>query len=92
MATEGRSDLARRVGEIRRELYGAHGGPLLARALGLPHRTWHNYESGVMIPGLVILRFIHVTGASPEWLLTGEGEKYWKRPQGLDRGNGAKDG
>ena len=65
--------LAGRVREIRRQLFGEHGGPLLAEALGLPDRTWRNYEAGVTIPALVILRFIEVCGASPHWLLTGEG-------------------
>ncbi|MBX6316109.1 MAG: helix-turn-helix transcriptional regulator [Isosphaeraceae bacterium] len=69
-------DLSRRVREIREELYGEHGGPLLAEALRLPFRTWLNYESGVTIPALVILRFLEVTGASPRWLLMGEGPKY----------------
>ncbi|HMB06823.1 MAG TPA: hypothetical protein VKP69_24180 [Isosphaeraceae bacterium] len=68
--------LSARVSEIRRELYGEHGAPLLAQALGLPARTWLNYEMGVTIPGLVILHFIEITHAHPHWLLTGEGEKY----------------
>jgi hypothetical protein len=68
--------LARRVGEIRRELYGDNGGPRLAGILLLPVRTWENYEAGVAIPAPVILRFIDVTGASPHWLLTGQGPKY----------------
>jgi hypothetical protein len=71
-----RSELARRIREIREELYGQHGGPLLAEALELPYRTWHNYESGCTIPAHSILRFIEVTDAHPHWLLTGEGEKY----------------
>lgn len=66
-------DLARRVREVRVDLYGIHGGPLLAEALQLPFRTWHNYESGCTIPALTILRFMEVTGANPHWLLTGEG-------------------
>src|SRR3954451_4033372 len=68
--------LAGRVREIRRERFGEHGGPMLADALGLPFRTWMNYEVGVTIPAPVILRFIEVTGANPGWLLKGEGEKY----------------
>ena len=68
--------LARRVREVRRELFGEHGGPLLAEALRLPHRTWLHYESGVTIPAEVILRFIVATGANPGWLLTGEGDRY----------------
>ena len=67
------------VNEIRRELYGKHGAPFLAQALGLPSRTWLNYEPGVTIPGLVILHFIEITHAHPHWLLTGEGSKYLDR-------------
>ena len=71
--------LARRVREVRVELFGEDGGPALARALRMPHRTWANYEDGIAIPGLVILRFIELTHVEPHWLLTGEGEKY-RRP------------
>lgn len=67
--------LAHRVQEVRLDLYGVYGGPLLAEALQIPFRTLHNYESGCTIPAETILRFIEVTGASPHWLLTGEGEK-----------------
>jgi hypothetical protein len=66
--------LARRIREIRVEQFGECGGTLLAEILGLPERTWHNYESGVTIPALVILRFIEATGADPHWLLTGQGK------------------
>jgi hypothetical protein len=78
-----KADLARRVREIREELYGEHGGPLLAEALQIPFRTWHNYEAGCTIPAQSILRFIEVTEAHPHWLLTGQGEKYL--PRGIDR-------
>jgi hypothetical protein len=75
-------DLARRIREIREELYGEHGGPLLAAALDLPFRTWVNYEVGCTIPAHSILRFIEVTYAHPHWLLTGEGDKYLSRGLG----------
>jgi len=71
--------LARRIREIREDLYGEHGGPMLAEALGLPFRTWYNYEAGCTIPAHSILRFIEVTDAHPHWLLTGEGERYLSR-------------
>jgi len=71
-----KNDLARRIREIREELYGEHGGPLLAEALNLPFRTWHNYEGGCTIPAQTILSFIEITDAHPHWLLTGEGGKY----------------
>lgn len=74
-----KSALARRVCEVRQELYGDHGGPLLAEALQIPFRTWHGYEHGSTIPALSILRFIEVTGVSPHWLFTGEGEKFRAR-------------
>src|SRR4051794_34228992 len=50
--------LAHRVRELRLERFSEQGGPTLARALGLPHRTWINYEAGVTIPAPVILRLI----------------------------------
>lgn len=77
-----RYDLALRLREIRLELYGVHGGPLLAKELGLPYRTWHSYEGGAAIPGPLILRFLEVTDAHPHWLITGEGAKY--RPRDCD--------
>ena len=68
--------LARRMREIRLEVYGEHGSASLAQALEVPARTWLHYESGINIPGLVLLRFLEVTGVEPGWLLTGEGVKY----------------
>jgi hypothetical protein len=74
-------DLARRIREIRHELYGEHGGPLLAGALGIPFRTILNYEDGCTIPAQAILRFIEITHAHPHWLLTGQGEKYLRKEE-----------
>ncbi len=68
--------LARRVREIREDIYGEAGAPMLAEVLDLPARTWVNYESGIIIPAKVILHFLEVTGANAGWLLTGEGERY----------------
>ena len=68
-------ELADRLREVRLEMYGVHGGPLLAEILEIPARTWAHYESGVAIPGLVLLRFIEATRVAPHWLLTGEGER-----------------
>src|SRR4051812_32841036 len=67
--------LARRVREVREQLYGADGAPALAADLGLPARTWSNYERGIPIPADVLLRFLDTTGASPRWLLSGEGDR-----------------
>lgn len=71
-----KTSLARRIREVREELYGEHGGPLVAEALQIPFRTWLNYEKGCTIPAPSILRFIELTSVNPHWLLTGRGEKY----------------
>jgi hypothetical protein len=68
--------LSQRVKEIRRDVYGDSGAPLLAGLLRLPTRTWLNYEGGVVIPAPVILRFMEITGANPNWLLKGDGDRY----------------
>ena len=68
--------LAERLKKVRVELFGEHGGPQLAHVLGIPARTWYNYEIGVTVPAEVILRFIDVTFVEPKWLLSGQGEKY----------------
>ena len=68
--------LAGRMRAVRLDRYGEHGGPLLAEDLRIPTRTWVRYESGVSIPGLVLLRFIELTGVEPRWLLTGDGPRY----------------
>ena len=71
-----KASLSRRLRDIRQELFGEHGGPELARRLNLPARTWYNYETGVTVPAEVLLGFIDQTGASPLWLLSGEGPRY----------------
>jgi len=75
MDHEFRAALARRVREIREDLYGPHGAQFLADALGLPLPTWLNFERGVTIPAEVILQLIETIGVRPRWLLTGEGPK-----------------
>ena len=71
--------LAGRIKAVRIDLFGVHGGPLLAKRLKVPFRTWLEYEDGLTIPAQTILRFIEVTNADPHWLLTGEGSHY--RPE-----------
>lgn len=81
---DARMALARRVREIRSELFGERGGPILAAALDLPDRTWSAYEADVAMPVPILLRFIVVCGVDPHWLLTGEGEKSTRRKYRLD--------
>jgi len=71
--------LAERIREVREDYYGESGAQFLADALGIPLETWTNYERGVTIPAVAILKLIDLTLASPYWLLTGKGSKYLDR-------------
>jgi hypothetical protein len=77
-------DLSRRLCEVRVALYGVHGGPELARRLGLPAPTWRNYEQGITIPGEILLAFIDATGVDPGWLLDGGGPMFSRSCQPPD--------
>ncbi len=76
MRKESGSGLAFRVREIRQEMFGEHGGPLLAGQLGIPFRTWVEYEAGRTIPALTILRLVELTHVNSRWLQSGRGDKY----------------
>jgi hypothetical protein len=65
--------LAERLKLIRIELFGVCGIPELALQLGIPPRTWGNYELGVIMPSDILLKFIELTSVDPHWLATGEG-------------------
>ena len=80
------ASIGRRLRLIRTELCGENGGPLLAGQLGLPCRTWANYESGVTIPGEILLSFLVATRTNPRWLLRGVGPKYL--PRRLEKSTG----
>lgn len=87
--------LAERLSALRGELFGERGGPELARQLGLPVRTWYNYESGVTVPAEVILKIIELTAVEPMWLLHGKGPKYRNaasEPRGAGVGPGVSVG
>jgi hypothetical protein len=75
-----KSDLSDRVRQIRETLYGERGGPAIARDLGVPTRTWYNYESSVTIPAEILLRFLLRTNANPQWLLDGSGPQFRPAP------------
>jgi transcriptional regulator with XRE-family HTH domain len=90
--TDARARLARRLHAIRVERFGERGGPDLARRLGIPQRSWYNYEIGITAPAEVLLRFLEVTGAEPHWLLHGEGPKYRRPAGGEDASRPAPDG
>jgi transcriptional regulator with XRE-family HTH domain len=63
--------LAERLRLIRVEHYGETGAEVLSARLGIPPKTWANYESGVTPAAPVLLRLIQVTGVHPLWLLDG---------------------
>jgi hypothetical protein len=71
-----KSHLSERVRQVRVELFGERGGSEMARRLGLPIRTWYNYEAGVTVPAEVLLRFVELTAVEPLWLLHGRGPKF----------------
>src|SRR5436190_19758506 len=68
--------LAERLAALRSELFGDRGGPEMARQLGIPVRTWYNYEGGVTVPAEVILKIIELTSVEPAWLLHGKGPQF----------------
>ena len=68
--------LSDRLRSLRTEFYGDRGGPDLARTLGIPVRTWYNYENGVTVPAEIILRIVELTAVEPVWLLRDEGPKF----------------
>lgn len=81
-------DLAGRLRLVRTEQYGEHGAPELARALGIPTRTWLNVERGVSIPGTLLLAFLELTGTEAAWLAHGVGPRYRDlvpTPRGVSR-------
>ena len=77
--------LAGRIAALRSEMFGERGGADMARRLGLPLRTWYNYEEGTAIPAEVILTIMELTSAEPRWLLYGTGPKY--RPKRAEKGD-----
>src|SRR5690348_12776414 len=76
MASAEESQVTDRVKQVRIELFGVDGGPLVARSLGIPWRTWAHYEAGMTMPATVMLKFIQLTSVEPGWLLNGNGPKY----------------
>ena len=76
--------LAERLAALRSELFGDRGGPEMARRLGIPVRTWYNYEGGVTVPAEVILKIIELTSVEAGWLLHGEEPRF--RHAHADRG------
>lgn len=83
-ARNAKTEIAARVRQVRQEKFHDRA-VVLAALLGVPVRTWANYEDGVTIPAPTLLRFIDVTGVHPHWLLTGEGPRYLSRDSDASR-------
>ena len=62
----------------------------MARRLGIPVRTWYNYEGGVTVPAEVILKIIELTSVEAGWLLHGEGAEIPQRRGRSGRGRAAR--
>jgi hypothetical protein len=71
-----RAELGQRLRAVREAIRVRDGAQLLAEHLQIPVRTWLNYEAGVMVPAEIVLRVIALADVNPQWLLTGEGEKF----------------
>jgi hypothetical protein len=78
---EAKQALATRLKALRLEIDGEHGGPEMARRLGVPARTWYDCETGESIPGEILVLLIERTEVCPAWLLTGR-EPMLRSPSG----------
>lgn len=78
-ALQAKQALAQRIIDLRIDLFGEHGKPEMARRLGIPVRSWYNYEEGVTVPGELLLKLIELTCVEPLWLLNGTGPMYRRR-------------
>src|SRR5690348_1320842 len=58
---DAKHQIAERLRAVRIELFGERGTSELTKLLGIPSRTWYNYEIGVTVPAEILLRFIEVT-------------------------------
>jgi hypothetical protein len=69
-----------RLAELRTRHFGSDGIAACAHRVGVPHRSWYNYEHAVAVPGEVILRVIEATNGEPMWLLYGR-EPMYREPE-----------
>jgi hypothetical protein len=69
-------ELGARLRDIAHELHGEEGTEVVAALLGIPIRTLENFEAGVTLPAELLLGFIAVTGANPDWLKAGRGPRF----------------
>ena len=68
------AEICGRLAQIRREFFGERGKARFARELGIRPSSYHHYEIDRTPPAELLVLAARLTGASLEWLLTGEGE------------------
>jgi hypothetical protein len=68
--------IGERLKLLRLELRGEQDYAVFTRSMGIPLRSWYNYELGNSIPAEVILRIIEATDVEPMWLLHGTEPRY----------------
>ncbi len=83
--------LGNRLRLIRIELFGRLGIINLAWELGIPPKTWNNYELGVTMPADILVRFVELTSVDPHWLATGDGPRFLERSRRFDLNSAKED-
>ncbi|HHT9120147.1 MAG TPA: S24 family peptidase [Candidatus Hypogeohydataceae bacterium YC41] len=72
--------IARRLREIREELFGSRGQASMARFLGLAPATYNKYEkASVRVPNKIINLLAETKGVNPAYLLCSIGPKYLRK-------------
>jgi len=77
---DGQQGLCERLAWLRQAAKGPRGRAEFARAIGVSPSTYHYYEKGRRPPVDLLVRAAALTGASLEWLLTGEGAPFPATP------------
>lgn len=68
--------IARRLAALRLELFGENGHADIAKCIGVPVRSWKNFENGVTAPSDVMLKVLVLFNVEPNWLLNGKGPTF----------------
>lgn len=75
-----KAEIGQRLRVLRIELAGEQDYAVFTKRMGIPLRSWYQYEHGVSIPADVILRVIEGTSVEPMWLLHGR-EPRFRQPE-----------
>ena len=75
------AELIQRVRLLRERTYGKRGKARFCKALGISPSTYNYYEQDRVPPVALLVEMARVTGADPNWLLTGDGPEPSDGPQ-----------